>query len=85
MSTLQLDRSDPGVDEMVSAWKDGATYKVMLTINQKSSSPNVANFEVMEVVNESEEAAAGEPAGEETSPQNSTRKAPTEAPVKVTY
>lgn len=45
-SSLTLDRSDPGVDELVSGWKDGGTYTVELTIKQTKSSPNAANYEV---------------------------------------
>lgn len=81
MSTLQLDRSDPGVDEMVSAWKDGGTYKVMLTITQKNSSPNMGNFEVTEVVNESPDEGAAVEAKEAPSPT----KKPTRPPVEVVY
>ena len=93
MSTLQLDRSDHGVDEMVAAWKDGGEYQVMLRITQKSSSPNVANFDVMEVVNESEGEEPAEEAAEEMQPgmmsermgSSSPMKKSAKPPVEVTY
>ena len=78
-SQLTLDRSDPGVDEMVAAWKDGGTYSVMLNITQTKSSPNVATFEVTGVTNESEEAEAPE---EEAAPPAAK---PAKPPVSVTY
>lgn len=68
-SILNLDRSDPGVDELVSKWKDGGDYEVTLKIHQDKSSPNAASFtvtglvpsdaeEVVEEVEEVEEAPA---------------------------
>jgi hypothetical protein len=78
MSTLTLDRSDAGVDELVSAWKDGGKYRVTLEITQSNSSPNVANFEVAGVTDESEGAAV-----EETTPAPAAK--PAKPPVEVTY
>lgn len=49
-SNLILDRSDAGVDEMVSKWKDGGEYRVELKIVQDSSSPNLARYTVNEVM-----------------------------------
>lgn len=53
-SSLVLDRSDPGVNDLVSQWKDGETYQVTLTIVQKNSSPNTAHYDVTSI--EAEEA-----------------------------
>jgi hypothetical protein len=58
MSTLELDRSDPAVDELVSGWADGETYTVTLTIVQKKSDAKKATYDVTAV--ESEEAPAEE-------------------------
>lgn len=49
-SILNLDRSDPGVDELVSKWKDGGDYEVTLKIHQDKSSPNAASFTVTGLV-----------------------------------
>ena len=49
-SSLTLDRSDAGVDELVSKWADGKTYTVELTIKQVNSSPNAANYEVVGIM-----------------------------------
>lgn len=54
-SQLNLDRSDPGVDELVSQWKDGGTYRVTLDITQSKSSPSMNTFEVTSVTDESGE------------------------------
>jgi hypothetical protein len=54
MSTLTLDRSDPAVDEMVSAWKNGGQYQVLLRVQQIGSDPKMATFHVAEVQNETE-------------------------------
>lgn len=45
-SQLNLDRSDAGVDELVSQWKDGGKYRVTLDITQSKSSPSMNTFEV---------------------------------------
>jgi len=64
-SSLTLDRSDPGVDELVSQWKDGGTYTVELTITQTKSSPNTAIYDVTGITDmgaPEDEAPAKEPA-----------------------
>ena len=53
-SQLNLDRSDPGVDELVSQWADGKSYRVTLDITQSKSSPSMNTFEVTSVTDESE-------------------------------
>ena len=62
MSTLTLDRSDPEVDKLVSAWKNGGIYQVMLRIEQIGSDPKAATFHVAEVQNETEGETAETPA-----------------------
>lgn len=69
MSTLQLDRSDEGVDELVGQWADGKTYQVRLTIRQVSSSPKMNNFEVVEVADEGDGYVYDEPAKKATKPE----------------
>jgi len=54
-SVLILDKSDPGVAEMVAAWKDGQSYKAEVEFTQDSSSPNSTNNTVTAIVNLSEE------------------------------
>ncbi len=54
-SILVLDKSDPGVAEMVAAWKDGKSYKAEVEFTQDSSSPNSTNNTVTAIVNLSEE------------------------------
>lgn len=53
-SSLNLDRSDPGVDELVSTWEDGGTYRVELEITQTKSSPNAATYDVIGITDISE-------------------------------
>lgn len=53
-SQLNLDRSDAGVDELVSKWEDGKSYRVTLDITQSKSSPSMNTFEVTSVTDESE-------------------------------
>lgn len=53
-SSLTLDRSDPGVDELVSTWKDGGSYRVEIEITQTKSSPNAATYDVTGVTDISE-------------------------------
>lgn len=80
-SSLTLDRSDPGVDELVSSWKDGGTYKVELTIKQSKSSPNAATYEVTSVeVGEMEEETEIEP--EEEMPMKKMVKGKPEIAIK---
>jgi hypothetical protein len=87
MNTLILDRSDEDVDRMVSAWVNGGNYQVLLRIQQIATEPKMATFRVTEIQNETEgEESSNEPAGEETSPQNSTTPAPASKPaVQVKY
>lgn len=54
MSTLTLDRSDEAVDQMVSAWKNGGQYQVLLRVEQIGSDPKMATFHVTEVQNQTE-------------------------------
>jgi hypothetical protein len=54
-SSLTLDRSDPGVDELVSSWKDGGKYRVEIEITQNKSSPNAATYDVTSVTDTSSE------------------------------
>lgn len=49
-SKLILDRSDPGVNDLVASWKDGETYRVELEIVQESTSVNTGDYTVTEVV-----------------------------------
>lgn len=67
-STLNLDRSDPGIDELVSQWKDGGDYEVRLKIHQDKSSPNVASYTVTELVQEEPADAVAEPDEEAAKP-----------------
>lgn len=53
-SSLTLDRSDPGVDELVSTWKDGGSYRVEIEITQTKSSPNAATYDVTAITDISE-------------------------------
>lgn len=48
-SQLILDRTDPGVDELVSSWKDGGEYEVTVKIRQDSSSASVGNYTVTSI------------------------------------
>lgn len=80
-SSLTLDRSDPGVDELVSGWKDGGTYTVELTIKQTKSSPNAANYDVTAISDMGMEEAAAEEV-EEAPP---TPKAKAKPAVSVEY
>lgn len=56
MSTLELDRTDAGIDSMVAGWKDGGVYEVRMKIRQVSSDLKSAKFEPTEVVDETVEA-----------------------------
>lgn len=74
-SHLLLDRTDPGVNELVTGWVDGGVYNVRLRIKQSSTDAKTARYEVEEVTDESgdtEEAASTEP------------EAPAKAPPKKT-
>lgn len=71
-STLTLDRSDPGVDELVSQWTDGETYTVELTIVQTKSSPNAASYDVVGIADMGSEM---EPEEEATPPPPAKPKA----------
>lgn len=75
-STLTLDRSDPGVNDLVSQWKDGETYTVELTIVQSKSSPNAASYDVVGI------ADMGEGPGEEEEVTTPPPKAKPEMAVK---
>lgn len=73
-SKLILDKSDPGVAEMVAAWKDGGTYKAEVEFRQDASSANTTDNTVTAIVNMSEEAPEEEekpmePAEEHTMPK----------------
>lgn len=45
-SKLILDRADAGVDELVSSWKNGGSYRVTIDIVQDASDPKTATFSV---------------------------------------
>jgi len=82
MSTLQLDRSDKAVDEMVSGWTNGGSYSVRLRIQQIGSDPKMATFHVAEVTNETE----GEEApNAEAAVEAEEAPAPAKPAVKVKY
>lgn len=83
MSTLTLDRSDAGVDEMVSAWKNGGQYQVLLRVQQIGSDPTMSTFHVTEVQNQTdgEEGAAEAEEPEETEPAPANPKAKPELTV----
>lgn len=76
-SSLTLDRSDPGVDELVSGWEDGGEYTVQLTIRQLNSSANAANYEVTSITDMGEEAEV------EEIPEGAAPAAPAPAPKKA--
>lgn len=72
-SVLILDKSDPGVAEMVAKWKDGGSYKAEIQFTQDSSSGNNTNNTVTAIVNTTE----GEEAEEvEESEEPAPKKAP---------
>lgn len=77
-SKLILDRSDPGVDELVSQWKDGGKYVCEIEITQTQSGPNVANFDVTGI----SDAGMMEEEAEEAPAK---KKNPSEKPMKVEY
>lgn len=56
MSTLQLDRTDGGVDAMVSEWKVGGEYELRVKVRQTGASESTASFDVIEAVDETSEA-----------------------------
>jgi len=63
MSTLTLDRSDPGIDNMVKDWKNGAEYDIGgLKVRQISSNAKEAKFEVLSVPTEDDETSEEESA-----------------------
>lgn len=64
-SNLILDRSDPGIDELVAGWKDGGDYEVRIKIHQDKSSASVGSYTVNEVVDESPESEVEESESEE--------------------
>jgi len=70
-SKLILDRSDPGVNELVSSWKDGETYKLEVEVKQVSTSPNTGDYDVTAVVPlESEEVEEVEEAPAKPAPKS---------------
>lgn len=54
-SKLILDKSDPGVAEMVAQWKDGGTYKAEVEFVQDASGGNTTDNTVIGIVNLGEE------------------------------
>lgn len=80
-SQLNLDRSDPGVNDLVSAWSDGGKYRVTLDITQSKSSPSMNTFEVTSIEDQ------GEPTEEvETAEVEAQTPAPKSKPaVQVKY
>lgn len=82
-SQLNLDRSDPGVDELVSQWSDGGKYRVTIDITQSKSSPSMNTFEVTRVEDLSG-SAEGQEAVEAEGAAPPTRK-PAKPTVVVEY
>jgi hypothetical protein len=82
MSTLTLDRSNEAVDQMVSAWKNGSMYQVLLRIQQIGSDPKMATFHVTEVQNETE---GEETPNAEAAVEAEEAPAPTKPAVSVAY
>lgn len=74
-SKLILDRSDPGVDELVSSWKDGGTYTCEVEITQVKSGPNTAEYDLTAISD------TGAPAA----PKPASKKAKAPAEVEVEY
>lgn len=72
-SFLILDKSDPGVAEMVAAWKDGGSYKAEVEFTQDANSPNTTNNTVTAIVNLSEDV---EEEAEEDAEPAPAKKAP---------
>lgn len=85
MSTLTLDRSDEAVDQLVSAWKNGGQYQVLLRIQQIGSDPKMATFHVTEVQNQTEGETAPESDTEDQSAMPMESKMPMKPAVKVAY
>lgn len=50
MSTLELDRSDAGIESLVGEWENGAEYVLeRVRVKQTGSDPSKAKFEVIGV------------------------------------
>ena len=64
-STLTLNRSDPGVDDLVSAWETGGEYRVTLDIVQTSSDPKQATFDVVGIESDENETMQDDTKGKE--------------------
>lgn len=69
MSTLILDRTDSGINNMVKGWKNGEEYDIGgLKVKQVSSDEKQAKFQVLSVpLEEDEEDEAGEEPAEKPS------------------
>jgi len=77
MNTLVLDKTEPAIASLISAWKDGESYTLSnVQMEQTSSDETKAVFHVTSI--ESPDAAETE-AGEET-PETSPEETPEEAP-----
>jgi hypothetical protein len=59
-SELILDRTDGGVDALVTPWKVGGEYEIHLKVRQTGATPETATFEVIEATDESVEPEAEE-------------------------
>lgn len=63
MSTLTLDRTDAGINNMVKDWKNGEEYDIGgLKVKQVSSDEKQAKFQVLSVPLEEEEEVEEAPA-----------------------
>lgn len=72
MSTLELDRADAGIEEMVADWTDGAEYVFeRVRVRQKGTDPKTAKFEVIGV----EGGSPAEPEEDAEYPAESPEKA----------
>lgn len=84
-SVLTLDRSDPGVDELVSKWKDGGKYTVELEITQNKSSANAATFDVTGISSEAEDEGEAEVESEPEMPMKEKMPMKGKMGMKVEY
>lgn len=79
-SQLNLDRSDPGVDELCAGWEDGGSYRCTINITQVKSSPSMNTFDVTEIMPE-ETTNDTDTAPQEPAPEAPTRNKTT-VPIK---
>jgi hypothetical protein len=65
-SQLILDRTDPGIDEMVGEWKNGGEYELSVKVRQVGTDPKTATFEVIETTDETSDESSDMPEDGET-------------------